>query len=140
MITTEEIAVKVRELLLKSDVRTAISGVIAYQRCDYSKEDVIIVPHTITGGVNIERYGQININIHVPDIPQNTGNGKCVYHVNFARLIQLRGMAIKALQNHYELGQGYNWTIGLINPPIKEPEQNEHFVSFALELTIRERK
>lgn len=137
MITTEEIATRVWQLLQQSNVKTLISGVIDYERNDYAKEDIIIVPHTITGEDSV-RYGQINVNIHVPDLPKNV-NGKTVFRINHKRLLMIRQKAIEVLQNHYEHGAGYNWTVGLINPPIKEPEHNEHFVSFALEITVREK-
>ena len=53
-------------MLQASEVKNFISGVIDYERNDYTKEDVIIVPHTIDGEASV-RYGQINVNIHVPD-------------------------------------------------------------------------
>ena len=62
------------------------------------------------------------------------------YRTNFNRLIELRKEVITSLVNHYEVGKGYNWNIGMLNPPIKEPDHNEHFVSLALELTVREKK
>ena len=62
MITTEEIAIRVYQMLQESEVKTMISGVVDYERNDYTKEDVIIIPHTITGEGS-ERYGQINVNI-----------------------------------------------------------------------------
>lgn len=138
MITTEEIAVRVYQLLQKSQVKNLITGTIDYERSDYSKEDVIIVPHSITGEDSI-RFGQINVNIHVPDLVKKTGKSP-VYKTNFPRLIEIRAKVIEVLKNHYEVGKGYNWTIGMLNPPIKEPEQNEHFVSLALELTVRNKK
>lgn len=138
MITTEEIAVRVYKLLQKSQVKNLITGTIDYERSDYSKEDVIIVPHSITGEDSI-RFGQINVNIHVPDLVKKTGKNP-VYKTNFPRLIEIRAKVIEVLKNHYEVGKGYNWTIGMLNPPIKEPEQNEHFVSLALELTVRNKK
>lgn len=138
MITTEEIAVRVYQLLQKSQVNNLITGTIDYERSDYSKEDVIIVPHSITGEDSI-RFGQINVNIHVPDLVKKTGKNP-VYKTNFPRLIEIRAKVIEVLKNHYEVGKGYNWTIGMLNPPIKEPEQNEHFVSLALELTVRNKK
>jgi hypothetical protein len=138
MITTEEIAVRVYQLLQKSQVKNLITGTIDYERSDYSKEDVIIVPHAITGEDSI-RFGQINVNIHVPDLVKKTGKNP-VYKINFPRLIEIRAKVIEVLKNHYEVGKGYNWTIGMLNPPIKEPEQNEHFVSLALELTVRNKK
>lgn len=137
MITTEEIAVRVYQMLQESEVKTMISGVIDYERNDYAKEDVIIVPHTIAGEDDV-RFGQINVNIHVPDLPKRV-NGKTVFRTHFKRLIEIRSKAIEVLQNHYEHGQGYNWNVGLINPPIKEPDHDEHFVSFALEITVRDK-
>ena len=49
MITTEEISIRVYQLLQESEVKTMINGVIGYERNDYAKEDVVIVPHTIDG-------------------------------------------------------------------------------------------
>lgn len=138
MITTEEISTRVYQMLQQSEVKTMISGVIDYERNDYTKEDVIIVPHTIAGEDSV-RFGQINVNIHVPDLTKKV-NGKTVFRTHFKRLIEIRSKAIEVLQNHYERGAGYNWTVGLINPPIKEPEHNEHFVSFALELTVIDKR
>lgn len=140
MITTEEIAVRVYQMLMESEVKTMITGSIDYERNDYSKEDVIIVPHSIDGEESV-RYGQINVNIHVPDIVcKHTEQDPPVYRINYQKLIAIRKQVIAVLQNHYEQGSGYNWNIGLINPPIKEPEHNEHFVSIALEITVREKK
>lgn len=138
MITTEDIAVRVRQLLVESDLKNELTGQIDYERNDYSKEDIIIIPHTVDGEESV-RYGQINVNIHVPDIVLEQKNAKAVYRINYPRLIELRAMAIDVLRNHYEHGQGYNWTIGRLNPAIKEPEHNEHYFSLALELTIREK-
>lgn len=138
MITTEEIAVRVYQMLMESKVKTMITGSIDYERNDYSKEDVIIVPHAIDGEESV-RFGQINVNIHVPDIVSKRKNPP-VYRIDYQRLIAIRKQVIAVLQNHYEKGSGYNWNIGLINPPIKEPEHNEHFVSIALEITVREKK
>lgn len=136
MLTTEEIATRVYQMLQESEVKTMISGVIDYERNDYTKEDVIIVPHTIDGEGSV-RFGQINLNIHVPDIAKPMGKGKSVHRINFPRLIEIRAKVIEVLQNHYEVGMGYNWNIGRLNPPIKEQNHDEHFVSLALELTVR---
>lgn len=138
MITTEEIAVRVRQLLMESRLKDELSGQIDYERNDYSKEGIIIIPHTVDGEESV-RYGQINVNIHVPDIVLKQKNAKAVYRINYTRLIELRAMAIDVLANHYEYGHGYNWTIGRLNPAIKEPEHDEHYFSLALELTIREK-
>ena len=80
MITTEEIATRVYAMLQASEVKNFISGVIDYERNDYTKEDVIIVPHTIDGEASV-RYGQINVNIHVPDKVIAKGKGKAVRKV-----------------------------------------------------------
>ena len=138
MVSTEEISVRVYELLTGSSVAAMISGVIDYERTDYSKEDVIIVPHAIDGEGSV-RFGQINVNIHVPDLVDKSQTNP-TYRTHFNRLIELRKEVITALVNHYEVGKGYNWNIGMLNPPIKEPDHNEHFVSLALELTVREKK
>lgn len=136
MMTTEEISVRVLQLLNEAnDTGRLISGRIDYERNDYSKEDVIIVPHTIDGEGSV-RYGQINVNIHVPDIAVNVG-GHISYRTDFKRLIEIRSRVMEALRGHYESGEGWNWTIGRLNPPIKEQNHNEHFVSLALELTVR---
>lgn len=133
MITTEEIAVKVRQMLMNSKVKSMISGSIGYERNDYTKEDVIIVPHTIDGEGSV-RFGQINVNIHIPDLLNKAKNA---YKCDFQRIIDVRSEVINVLKHHYEVGQGYNWTVGLVNPPIKEQDHNEHFASIALEITVR---
>lgn len=137
MITTEEIAIRVFQMLQESEVETMITGSVDYERNDYSKEDVIIIPHTIDGEGSV-RFGQINVNIHVPDLTIKSG-GKSVKRTNTQRLIEIRAKVIEILQNHYEKGMGYNWIIGRLNPPIKEPDHDEHFVSLALELTVRQK-
>lgn len=135
MITTEEIAVRVYQLLQESEVKTMINGVIGYERNDYAKEGVVIVPHTIDGEGSV-RFGEIKVNIHVPDIANKS---KSVYSTNFQRLIDIRAKVIEVLKNHCEVGKGYNWTIGKLNPPIKEQNHNEHFVSLGLEITVRQK-
>ena len=132
MISTEEISCKVYELLNNSKVKYIISGEVGYQRVDYSKEDVIIVPHAVDGCQSI-RFGEIKVNIHVPDMVDNSANNP-IYRTNFPRLIEIRREVIKVLKNYYV--DGYNWQIGLLNPPIPEVDHKEHFVSLSLELTI----
>ncbi len=125
-------------MLQASDVKTMIDGVIAYERNDYTKEGVIVVAHTIDGESSV-RFGQINVNIHVPDIVSPQGNGKSVFNINFPRLIEIRAKCVDVLKSHYEVGQGISWTIGRLNPPIKERNHDEHFVTVPLELTVREK-
>jgi hypothetical protein len=136
MVSTEEIGTRAFELLTNSDVAKSITGCIGWERNNYSKEDIVIVPHTITGEGS-EQFGQVNVNIHVPDPCTKQKKGEPIYHTNFARLVELRKMCIEVLKSHYECGEGWNWTIGQINPPIAEPGHNEHFVSLALEITAR---
>ncbi len=136
MITTEEIAVVAHNMLQESSVAEMISGQIDYERNDYTKEDVIIIPHKIDGEMSV-RFGQVNVNIHVPDLVLKSGR-QPVYRTNFPRLIEIRSAVIDVLQSHYQTDEGWNWTIGGLNPPIKEPGKNEHFVSLPLEITVRE--
>lgn len=138
MITTEEIAIKVREMLIKSALKDAITGTVDYERNDYSKEDVIIIPRTSDGEGSV-RTAYLNVNIHVPDLPMRVGNST-VYRTDYKRLIELRAIAIQVLERHYEVGSGWNWSIGELQPPFKEAERNEHFVSLTLEVTIRVKK
>ena len=138
MITTEEIATVVYGMLTESSVPEMISGEIDYERNDYTQEDVIIIPHAIQGEGSV-RFGQVKVNIHVPDLVKKSGK-QPVYVTNFPRLIAIKKAVIDVLKSHYESGTGWNWTIGELDPPIKEPGQNEHFVSLALEITVREKK
>ncbi len=131
MLTSEEIAIRVYQMLNSSQVSAMITGSVAYERSDYAKEDVIVIPHTVTGEGSV-RYGQINVNIHVPDVPVGTG-----FAINFKRLVDIKKSVIDVLENHYEAVSGYNWNIGSLDPPIKDPKYDEHFVCVKLELTIR---
>ena len=126
-------------MLCASEVPQMITGLVDYERNDYSKEDVIIVPHTIDGESSL-RFGQINVNIHVPDIVETSQSGEPAFRTDFARLIEIRAKVIEVLKNHFESGEGYNWYIGRLNPPIKEQNHDEHFVSLALELVVREKE
>lgn len=140
MITTEEIAQKAYQLLNAARTRGAlsISGLVDYERTDYSKEDVIIVPHTIDGE-NSVRFGQINVNIHVPDLRRKDATGKTVTRKDDQRLTEIRAQVIGVLQNYVEVGSGWNWYIGRLNPAIKEQGHDEHYMSLALEVVVRER-
>jgi hypothetical protein len=135
MITTEEIATKVYQMLKNSNVASMITGTINYGRSDYTKEDIVIVPHTIDGEKSL-RFGVVKVNIHVPDIARGATKNP-TYTTDFKRIISIREEVIEVLKNHYEVGEGWNWTIGMLNPPIKEPNHNEHFVSLDLEITVR---
>lgn len=141
MITTEEIAVVVRDTLLGdaqiNSLLTDPNDQIDYERSDYTKDGIIIIPRTIEGEKSV-RNGQINVNIHVPDLKSNTIQPNTVYRKNFPRLIELKKAVIDALKNHFQVEEGWNWSIGLINPPMKEQNHDEHFVSIALEITVRQ--
>lgn len=139
MITTEEIAVVAYNLLAGSETVQGLlkGGYVDYERNDYGKVGIIIVPHTIDGEGSV-RYGQVNVNIHVPDLLASKSTKNPVYRINYPRLIELKKAVIEVLKSHYQADEGWNWTVGLQNPPIKEPGQNEHFVSIALEITVRE--
>ena len=135
MISTDEIAVRVRRILIDSGI--TISGTIGYDRIDYSKEDIIVVPHTMIGGSSVRR-GQININIHVPDINTATASNPS-YIPHRKRLIELRSQVSDVLREHYEVDEGYSWEISSTDPAIKEQNHNEHFMCVKLEVTIRNR-
>ena len=140
MITTEEIAVVAYQMLTESqDIQDVLDdGYVDYERTDYTVDGIIVIPHTIDGEASV-RNGQVNVNIHVPDIVAKKGKNPA-YRINYPRLIELKKAVIKVLKSHYQTDEGWDWTIGLINPPIKEPDKNEHFVSLALEITVREKK
>lgn len=137
MITVEEISTRVFTILQKSEVKQLITGVIDYSRHDYTKEDVIIISKGSDGEDN-RRLGSIVLNIHVPDL--KSGKSTIKYDINFPRLIAIRKAVIAVLQSHYEIGSGYNWTVGRLDPPMQEVGQNEHFLAVYLDITIRNKK
>jgi len=135
MISTDDIATDVYRILMNSPVAGMISGIIGYFRYDYTKEDIIIVPHTMTGSSSI-RYGQINVNIHVPD--QRMLIDKKETYVPFRkRLIAIRKEVATILKKHYNGNEGYSWTVEAMDPAIREQNHNEHFMSVILDITVR---
>ncbi len=141
MITTEEIAQRAYQLLTTAVAAQTltISGSVDYERIDYSKEDVIIVPHTADGEASL-RFGQVNVNIHVPDLTlTDPVTGEPVFRIDYKRLTEIRAQVITVLKDYVEPGSGWNWYIGRLNPAIKEQGHDEHFMSLALEIVIRER-
>lgn len=137
MLTTQEIAKRVYQKLKQSEIPGYISGEIGYERIDYTKEDVIIIPHDVEG-LNSRRFGAIKVNIHVPDINISTvANPTYVKHNK--RLLDILNKVIAVLKKHYETEKGYNWTVGSISPAMKEQGHNEHFISIHLSITIREK-
>lgn len=135
MISTDDIATRVYHILKNSPVSGMISGTIAYFRIDYSKEDIIIVAHTMHGSSSL-RYGQINVNIHVPDLSIKVGTAG-TFVPNKKRLNDIRNEVATILRKHYDADDGYSWTVSSMDPAIKEPDHNEHFMSVKLEITIR---
>lgn len=132
MITSEDIAIKVREVLCKHISNTPIS----WQRSNYEKtNEIVVVPHTATGEGSV-RIAVVKVNIHVPDIFEN--NNSC-YETDFLCLNKIKKDVIIALKNHVDGSISTNWRISSLEPPIKEPEYNEHFVSVSIEAYIRER-
>lgn len=137
MLTTQEIAKRVYQKLKQSDLPGFISGEVAYERVDYSKEDVVVIPHDATG-LNSRRFGAIKVNIHVPDINISTTANPTYIKYN-DRLLEILNKVTPILKKHYEKGKGYNWTIESISPAMKEQGHNEHFISIHLSITIREK-
>jgi hypothetical protein len=129
MITTHEIAIVVRNMLKSSSSFKDYD--ISYDRTNYNKIGIIIVPHTIEGTGSLRR-GAININIHVPNLKVDN-----TVVPNRVKLAEIRSEVTNLLDKHYEKSQGYNWTIGPINPPIPEENHDEHFVSVRLEIVVR---
>lgn len=140
MITTEEIAVVAHNMLQESDTVMGLlnGGYVDYERADYTKDAIIVIPHTIDGEGSV-RNGRVNVNIHVRDLKQGKPKGNTVYRTDFSRLIAIKKAAIEVLRDHYESNEGWNWTVGLVNPPMKEVGHDEHFVSIFLEITVRDR-
>lgn len=137
MITTQEIAIRVYQLLKEKLPKDAISGDIGYSRIDYTGEDIIIIPHDIVGLAS-RRFGAIKVNIHVPDINIPTKKNP-TYIKNDKRLKDILEQVIQVLKEHYEVSKGYNWIIDSISPAIKEQGHNEHFISLHLSITVREK-
>jgi hypothetical protein len=138
MISTEDIAEDVYRILKSSTVSGNISGSISYFRYDYTKEDIIIVPHTMIGSSSL-RHGQININIHVPD-QKMIINNKETYVPNQTKLKALKKEVATILKKHYDGNKGYSWTVEAMDPAIKEQNHNEHFMCVKLELVVRKKE
>lgn len=134
MISTDDIAVKVYHILNNSHIPGLISGSIDYYRIDYTKEDIIIVPHTMIGSSSV-RHGQININIHVPDFKMIV-NKQETFIPNIQKLKTVRKEVANLLKKYYD-SSGYSWTIEAMDPAIKEQNHNEHFMCVKLEIVVR---
>lgn len=132
MITSEDIAI-----LVRSTLTTACTDLtVSWQRHGYEKtNEVVIVPHMSTGEGSI-RTCIVKVNIHVPDI-YDTANG--CYETDFPTIKSIRDRVVNALKHHVEGTIGTNWRIESLDPPIKEPQYNEHFASVNIEAFVRER-
>lgn len=136
MITTEEIAIRVYQILQENlDKLKLTADSICYERNDYTTDGIVIVPKDCDGEGSV-RNGMVFVNCHVPDLVRGSKKLQ-TYEANRQRLIELRKSAIECLSSHYEPDSRYSWKVTLLNPPVKEQGQNEHFNSFALEITIR---
>jgi hypothetical protein len=132
MKTSLDIVPYVFRMLDASAVPGMITGSIDYYRTEYTKEDIIIIPRTMTGE-GFPQFGQINVNIHVPDIRNDNEQ----FFPDLERLQLIQTEVLKVLKRHYESNEGWNWNIGQIDPPYQEKDLKEHFISIKLELTVR---
>lgn len=133
MILSEEIACKVREVLLAAQM-TGVS--VEWERKGYDKtKEIVIVPHYADGEGSL-RDAVVVVNIHVPDKFDKTNNR---YETDFGALIDLKKSVVSTLKNYVWKGTGINWEVSSLNPPLKEPEHNEHFVSVRVTAHIREK-
>lgn len=132
MITSEDIAILVRREL----VNALPNATISWQRHDYGEgQEIVIVPHMATGEASIRR-AVVKVNIHVPDIYYPTEKS---YETDIKTLNNLKKQVSDILKRHHEIGTGINWQVTSLDPPIKEPDYNEHFVSLNIEAYIRVR-
>ncbi len=132
MITSEDIAINVRNVLIASCPGLTVS----WQRHGYEQTtEAVIVPHTAQGEASI-RTAVVKVNIHVPDIYDNAS--KC-YETDLGTINTLKKQVTEALKRHVLPGTGINWRVTSLDPAIKEPDHNEHFASVNVEAYIRER-
>ena len=131
MTTSDDIAIKVREVLVAANISGAS---VVWARQGYEKtNEIVIVPHRSDGEGSL-RDAVVMVNIHVPDKPNGTA-----YEPDFIRLNTLHKAVISALKNYYWRGTGINWEISSLDPSIKEPDHNEHFKSVRVTAHIREK-
>ena len=132
MTFSEDIAVKVREVLLAAH----IDGVaVVWSRHGYDTDDeIVIVPHHSDGEGSM-RDAVVMVNIHCPD--KFDGNA---YEANFNRLTSLKRSVVDALKNHVWKGTGINWEVTNLTPPLQEPDHHEHFVNVRVVAHIREKQ
>lgn len=132
MTTSEDIAIEVRKKLLACHIDGAT---VEWQRHYGDTKEIVIVPHTATGEGSM-RTAVVKVNIHCPDIYNPIGNA---YEADHPSLIGLLKEVIAALRRTTLPRTGINWVITMLDPAIKEPSHNEHFVSVTVEAHIREK-
>ena len=125
MTFSEDIAVKVREVLLAAH----IDGVaVVWSRHGYDTDDeIVIVPHHSDGEGSM-RDAVVMVNIHCPD----KFDGKA-YEADFNRLTSLKRSVVDALKNHVwkgiktkQYGCKNNWASQNLRSPYYRPELNGH--------------
>ena len=93
MITTEEIAIRVYQILQENlDKLKLTAESICYERNDYTTDGIVIVPKDCDGEGSV-RNGMIFVNCHVPDLVRGSKKLQ-TYEANRQRLIELRKSAI----------------------------------------------
>ena len=131
MTFSEDIAVKVREVLLAAQISGAT---VEWSRHGYdTTSEIVIVPHYSDGEGSV-RSAVVMVNIHCPD----KFDGKA-YETDFNRLTSLKKSVTGALKNYVWKGTGINWEVSSLSPPLQEPDHHEHFVNVRVTAHIREK-
>ena len=131
MIASEDIAIKIREVLLAANISGAD---VVWNRSGYERTDeIVLVPHRSDGEGSL-RDAVVMVNIHVPD-----GYNGAAYETSYPRLTAIRKEVVSALKNYYWPGTGINWEVSSLDPAIKEPDYNEHFMCVRVTAHIREK-
>lgn len=133
MKTSTDVAMEVRNVLLTGCGDTLQIGWSRHY--NYAKE-AVIVPHHCEGEGSL-RVATVYVNIHVKDV--NRGANK-VFETNLSELNNITKQVSTLLRNHVVKGEGYNWVVSSIMPPLEEPNKNEHFVSVILTAYIRSKQ
>ena len=130
MITSQEIAIHIRQVLVSAMPDTAI----VWQRSAYEKSsEVVIIPHA-TDGESEFRQAVVVVNIHCPDIFNQPANA---YETDHITLMRLRQQVEQALSRHFWMEENIAFRISNINPAIKEQSYNEHFTAVYVTAQIR---
>lgn len=130
MMTSTDIAIKVREVLQSANIEGLQIG---WSRHYDIVKEAVIVPHASDGEGSF-RNAVVYINVHVKDIKMGANN---TFETDLSELNRLSKAVSEALKNHVIIGTGCNWVVSSIMAPIDEPNKNEHFVSVMLTAYIR---